>query len=678
MRIKLGDYGGKVAPTVPDGARTNPRAAFVDPDSGAVDKIAAAAGGLLADERSEQRRLQLESERQRKHDEEQGRRNKSAAAFAQYQVDSENLAVSIGNKLTEGQVKREDAEKELDKGLADLRKARIEPLDQASRDALADNLIRFDGHARLKFGEALTKHARQERAAGFVSAIEGLERLGVKDPKQAILEAGVMYRQEGAAIYGQETATKHLQNFTERVTYTHAYSGITAAMNDPKGLAAWAEKLKSEEFASMDPKNRESLIRSVQGSQLRLEQRAEVLAVRAERKALVEARKQEQEFTGFQQFIDSGKAPSETYLRSTLDRLKGSPFEAAVVELMEQGKSTAAWASAPLAAQRAGLVKLRGEANVSGSDPAREKRLGKLETITKAAEEDLRRDPMPAAVERGVIRQLAPLDFTDVKNIRAQFAERNRQADMVDQWAGRPVSPLTNDEAAGMARLLAPLKPDAKAEALKVIGSSVPPARMRALAAQIDPADKTLATAMLLASRDREGARGASVAQMYLKGVDAIHTKTAKIDDKAELGVRADAAKAIEGVYLTPGGRDAALEAVRGVYAAMKMDGRDSVSEAVRIVTGGVMEHNGGKIAKPAGWSDGIFRDTVRGVTAEDLRRAGGKSFSAGRNIYTPDEVAKLLPGARLQTVDYGRYAVVVGTEFLRQADGAPFVLRLR
>jgi len=200
----------------------------------------------------------------------------------------------------------------------------------------------------------------------------------------------------------------------------------------------------------------------------------------------------------------------------------------------------------------------------------------------------------------------------------------------------------------------------------------------------------------------------------------------------------------------------------------------DNVNRAVDVATGGVMEHNGGKVAKPYGWTDSRFRDALRGMKASDVIKLGsvnfdygnrqdgtkkgngflgalsrpdgdvstelsvgvniggkeveipalvptltkqevdhlvnggdptdaivnkaaafaksriaqGKSpfaaaeespiFQMGNQKISADQVAKMLPSARLQTVGDGQYAVIAGSDYLRLPNRKPLVLELR
>jgi hypothetical protein len=197
---------------------------------------------------------------------------------------------------------------------------------------------------------------------------------------------------------------------------------------------------------------------------------------------------------------------------------------------------------------------------------------------------------------------------------------------------------------------------------------------VQSLSGQLKDKNNTLAVAAMLSTR--QTTKGNSAALLYLQGKEAIEQKRAKIDDAAEIGIRAKIFQAIEGVYQTPQGRDAAAEASYGIYAKFKADGGDDIEQAVRIATGGIMNFNGGKIAKPYGWSNSQFRDALRGPVAQAVASNGGE-FLVGGNKVEAAEVAKMLPGARLQTFGQGSYLVMAGYDVVREANGHPYVLKV-
>lgn len=76
--------------------------------------------------------------------------------------------------------------------------------------------------------------------------------------------------------------------------------------------------------------------------------------------------------------------------------------------------------------------------------------------------------------------------------------------------------------------------------------------------------------------------------------------------------------------------------------------------------------------ARLNGWDESTIRTSVpAGVAA-----AGGEYLAGGQKIGAKD-LARMLPGARLQTFGDGSYLVRAGSDIVRRADGSPFVLKV-
>jgi len=148
--------------------------------------------------------------------------------------------------------------------------------------------------------------------------------------------------------------------------------------------------------------------------------------------------------------------------------------------------------------------------------------------------------------------------------------------------------------------------------------------------------------------------------------------KRAKIDEKAEVGTKATIYKAIDGVYMSPQARDAAADVAYSVYAKLKTDGVDDLEKAIRISTGGVIDYNGTKVAKPYGMDDSKFRDSLKNSVV-----IPPGEYHAGGMVMNPEALQKSLPGAKLQTYGDGSYMVKSGADVVRLADGRPFIFKV-
>ena len=233
---------------------------------------------------------------------------------------------------------------------------------------------------------------------------------------------------------------------------------------------------------------------------------------------------------------------------------------------------------------------------------------------------------------------------------------------------------MTDPEADAFGQYLGSLQAADKARVLGQVFGAVGAAGVQSLSGQLKDKHNTLAVAAMLSTQ--QTTKGNSAALLYLQGREAIEQKRAKIDDAAEIGIKAEIFKAIDGVYQTPQGRDAAAEASLGIYAKFKADGGGDVEQAIRIATGGVMDFNGGRIAKPYGWEDSRFRDALRGPVAQAVASNGGEFLVGGNKVKAAD-FAKMLPGARLQTFGQGSYLIMAGNDVVREANGRPYVLKV-
>lgn len=283
-------------------------------------------------------------------------------------------------------------------------------------------------------------------------------------------------------------------------------------------------------------------------------------------------------------------------------------------------------------------------------------------------------DPVAYAIQTGSYG-VRPIErFNDPRGFVPELSRRAGVARQMATDYGTPLQVMTKPEVDAFAEHLASLQAPDKARVLGQVFTATGPAGIQSIATQLKDKHQSIAIAGMLTSFSTTA--GNSAALLYLQGKEAIEQKRAKIDEAAEIGTKAEIYKAIDSVYQTPQGRDAAAEAAFGIYAKFKADGGGDVAQAVRIATGGIMEHNGGKIAKPYGWQDSQFRDALRKQIPATLAAQGGEYLVGGNRLSAAD-FAKVLPGARLQTYGQGSYLVMAGNDVVRTPGGAPFILKV-
>ena len=297
-----------------------------------------------------------------------------------------------------------------------------------------------------------------------------------------------------------------------------------------------------------------------------------------------------------------------------------------------------------------------------------------LQKAVQYAVEQRKKDPVAYALENQAYGIKPLTTFGNPQVLAQELGKRYDAAGRIaDDYGTRPAV-MTDPEADAFGQYLGSLQATDKARVLGQVFGAVGAAGVQSLSGQLKDKHNTLAVAAMLSTH--QTTKGNSAALLYLQGKEAIEQKRAKIDDVAEIGIKAEIFKAIEGVYQTPQGRDAAAEAALGIYAKFKADGGGDVDQAVRIASGGIMNFNGGRIAKPYGWEDSRFRDALRGPVAQAVASNGGE-FLVGSNKVKAADFAKMLPGARLQTFGQGSYLIMAGNDVVREANGRPYVLKV-
>ncbi|GAB1368848.1 hypothetical protein MASR1M42_13990 [Azonexus hydrophilus] len=283
-------------------------------------------------------------------------------------------------------------------------------------------------------------------------------------------------------------------------------------------------------------------------------------------------------------------------------------------------------------------------------------------------------DPVAYAIQTGSYG-VRPIErFNDPKGFVLELSRRAGVARQMATDYSTPLQVMTKPEADAFAEYISSLQAPDKARVLGQVFTATGAAGIQSISTQLKDKHQSVAIAGMLTSFNTTA--GNSAALLYLQGREAIEQKRAKIDETAEIGTKAEIYKAIDGVYQTPQGRDAAAEAAFGIYAKFKADGGGDIAQAVRIATGGIMEHNGSKIAKPYGWQDSQFRDALRNRVSVALAAQGGEYLVGGNRVSAAD-FSKMLPGARLQTYGQGSYLVMAGNDVVRTPGGAPFILKV-
>lgn len=585
----------------------------------------------------------------------------------------------IGNQLRSGQIQPDQAEKAFTERATKIvgeALPQMRPQSQELARAHIDRVGMTLGNSVRKLADDQTRH---NITAGMQTQLETLQREYRTDPQGATALAMQLIDTQGPlSSLGPEQRAKLAQGWKEQTQFTAAFDAISAGRDDRKALGE-AEKFITT-LPDLDPQKRAQLMDRAQTYRMRLDQQDELRAQRAQRLADAQLKRAEAAFTTFQTLADKGGVLDPAYVDQVTRETAGTPFQAGVTRLAKQAVETGGFAAQPIQQQRAALQALDTQIAQQGRNPALDKHREKLERVLRASEADVKADPLNAALQRGVITEVAPLSLAGgVAGMVQQLGARSEQARTVETWAGAPVSPLLKSEADNLAGMLRSMPADQRATALEVLSRTMTPRQAQALAGQLDGSDKALGLALAYGAAQTTFDR--PVSELILRGQIALkEAKTVKLDDKAEEGLTAQLDKAMGGAIANPEQAMRVREAAKLIWAGKAAEGqRIDPANAMRLALGGdVADHNGAKVVLPAGMDEAALRQRLQSFTPDAFagQLPDGKVYVRGQPMDAAQFVANL-PGAQLRTLARGRFAVVSGGAVVTNARLQPVVVEV-
>lgn len=551
---------------------------------------------------------------------------------------------------------------------------------EAGIKAMGDNLLTYQDKYGLDTVSGIVSRwapATENDTGSYVATVS--KALGVKpDDKLNLRDPAVMTKLVGAMI--------GVENGKQPYTDAQLSAGVNAALGKAALPAGANQATAVPEPAWRDPN---ALTGNPIIDNLPPAQRAQVYALAhsqvhqdmAQTRDLLTSRVNDAQA----EYMATGKAtnpPSEAEFIQAYGQLDGVQRYQAFQDVATLGQRI----QQTKTLSNADLVAMVNNAKPAPGDGFAERQRN-YEILQRAAEqtlEDRRKDPVKFALQNPAFGIQPIKDFGNMNALMAEVGKRKGAMNQISSDYGTPPTLLTNEEAAAFGKFLGTLQTPDKARILGDFAAIGDVAGARSLSAQLKDKDNTLAVAALLAAYTTDPTThwfgpdtpGTNVGQMYLDGKDAIEQKRAKIDAQAEFGIKAQIYSALDGVYQTPQGRDTAAEAAFGIYGKLQADGSGDVERAVTLATGGIMQFNGGKIAKPYGWDDGKFMDAITDTLPKAIKNTGGTFIVGGQKVNAAD-FAKSLPGARLQTYGQGSYLVMAGNDVVRNPDGTPYILKV-
>jgi hypothetical protein len=657
------DFGNAVAAPMNYGQGQTPRGAF----GGSVAAgITSAAGDVYA----VLKREQIEAETARKAAD-------RAKALSEMQTAADDLAAlhdEFGEGVKTGAIDKTKAGEEWTTRAEERVSTALQNIPGEHRETIERDLRSRVARLGRGVGRAVTQRDQADTRAGIGSTIEAAQRRYLTDPAGADeLVRGALANLGPASGLAPDQIEKLQQGYLESSRWNRALTLVNGAKRDNKALDAVEKLLAGDDFAALDPTRRVQLSGQIEGFKVANLQRAEVAQrrVEAEReRALREARSS---FEGAQSLIAQGKVLSPEYAERVSKETAGTPYAEAFRESLKDAVPAVAFGAQPLAVQAQALQVMRGKLNRDGTTPEIEKRVGELQRIHDAAVKDYADDPLPAALERGVLTELAPISTASLDAVATTLGARVQQAQLVQQQVGQPVSPLTRREAEQVGELLRVLPVEQRAKAIATLSQTAGGPIAAALAKQVADKDKALGLAM--GAGAARTTNGRLTSELILRGDQALRDKTVKPDATQATGWRSEIAAAIGDAYTNQEQRDAVVEAAFLIRAGLESQGGGSNRQAVALATGGLTTRNGSTVPLPYGMPEEQFDEKLRKLTPADLKVP--EVYVGGKPMPVADFLAKL-PDAPLRHAGGGRYSVVAGGSLATDKNGRPLVFEIR
>lgn len=426
----------------------------------------------------------------------------------------------------------------------------------------------------------------------------------------------------------------------------------------------------------LDPDRKTVILGRINGTKERLANAAE----RADKARMDGIQRQISEVDGL---ILKGFTPTTQQMLDLQTAAKGTPYEDVVKNQLQFASSTAAFREMNPRGQENAINELEAAVRAQPS-PDGIKTLESMRAIFTNQTEAVKKDPQSFAAQKGLY-VVEPINLLQPTTLNDQLAKRVTTARAMRDQYGSPMQVFTTQETDFIKQSFSGMLPDKKLVVLDQLAKGIgDPVAIRDTAAQLDKTDKSLATALFLAGKGYITDKGRNLAELYLKGADALDSKKVPASDVSANEALRTIREKLANVYSTADGRDKAIDVAFKLWAAgqsEKIPGITNVRGAIEAATGGLMDTaGGGTIAKPYGMKDGEFTDKIKALKAEHIiAMAGGvDTYRVNKVAVKAADIVKMLPGARLQTVGDGAYAIVAGPDYVRLPDNRPLVIRVR
>jgi len=666
--IPMGNFGNRLAS--PAQAVSVPQG---NPVAGAVERIAQTGQNQILQGIQDDR---MQQEKQQRAD--------AALALARTQNGLHDAADDITRRLGDGSLGAQDAEAEWSKLSSKVREDGLSGIQGEARQYAEAHLEQIGGTLSRGLGREIIKRRQSDTAATIDAFGEQVQREAARQgPQWAVEKFGAMVDfTADAAGLDEAKRAKLKQSFAERAHASYYQAAGTGYLTkgDADGLGSLVQKLQGPEGDALDPQRRQTLVHQLFGWQ------QSILAGRDREAAKLdtEARRRSddalQAYEKAWQVAQSGGYLSPETITDLTTRSAGTPVEGAVVELIGSQREVAGFAGRAAPERAAILERLRARRATPGVgvSPEGDKVLSQLERMDGDIRQQINDNPWQAAQKSGRITDAQVFNAGDPQQAVQVIQQRMRQIGVVEEWAGRRVSPLQPQEVEQLGKMVRQLPVDQASSLLAGIGQAVGNAeRVGALSKQLHDKDGSLGLAMSYASA--QTTEGRYVAELVLRGDQALRDKVVQVDRANETGWKASIAKAVRGAYPNREIEDRAIDAaflvMAGKYA---MDGSSSAENAVRLATGGIAERNGQKFPLPWGMSESDFNKRVEAIKPADLaaQAPDGRVYVGGQPMPL-DQFVSSLGSASLVHAGQGLYNVRAGSRVVTDAQGKRITIKV-
>lgn len=632
-------------------------------------------------------------------------RTSAATAYQQHALNLQTSVKAAGDQLQSGQLDQTGYTKAIDTAKQQSFDSTIGALPDTHYKRVATiQAGALNTSVALSTQAELTKNTQQLIGANADSMLDTAGKSIAVNPAtidDTVASTVASYKNAAASAgVSPEVAQKKAQDWSDSQYAQHATTATLQArsagnlgaldqletdLTSPKGF--YADK--------MDANQRNQVLSTVVSQKLTLQNQL-TTAQQARETAATTA------YNGALDLMNQGHQFSPAYQSELVSSTSGTSVGPETQALISSAAKNTGFASLPVAQQRQAIQADQQDANTPGvgTDPLTAAAVKQRQQILTASEQAYKTDPWNAALDRGVVQQIPPIDTSSIPNLLSSIGQRAKAAPVIDQTAGRTVSLLTPDEAQSTLQLVQALSPDARAQVVSGIGQAFGSApRINDLAQQWKDKNPAMALALKAGAGAGSGSpltttNGQPVAGFILDGQQALTDKTVKFDEAAGTGMKATIANAINGTLPPDQADDAKESAYYIAIANAQKNGNvvpssSDVQKGIDTATGGLSttsaQQANGKawpVAMPYGWNDDQFQSSLKTASPADIEnRVDGKPvdtvYANGKPIPADQFMSKFGSYQLVRVGVRGTYAVSTGSKFVTDQTGSPLTVHL-